>query len=87
MPREGTKAAKIMRLYTKGLSTAEIARQVGCLPEYVRVVRYRASPRGQEMIKRANEAKREARKAYYRELYRTGDYELARRAYREASHA
>lgn len=87
MPRKGTKAENIMRLYAKGLSTTEIAEIVGCLPEYVRVVarqrkgwglsendrRYRDSPRGQEMMKRVNEAKREARKA--------------RRAYREASHA
>jgi hypothetical protein len=38
MPREGTKAAEIMRLYAEGLSTSEIAKAVGCRPEYVRVV-------------------------------------------------
>lgn len=38
MPREGTKAAEIMRLYAEGLSTSEIAKAVGCKPEYVRVV-------------------------------------------------
>ncbi len=38
MPRKGTKAAEIMRLYAEGLSTSEIAKAVGCGDSYVRVV-------------------------------------------------
>jgi hypothetical protein len=103
MPREGTKAAEIMRLYAKGLSTSEIAKAVGCNTAYVRVVarqrrgntysaidrRYRATSLARETQKTYGPA----RNAYHRVLRKTGDYGLAREAYRqvreqrEATHA
>jgi len=87
MPREGSKAERIMTLYAAGKSTREIADTVGCRIEYVRVVarqrngsstsspelRYRESPLGRDMRRRVNERNREARKAYYATLYRTAD--------------
>lgn len=101
MPREGTKAAEIMLLYAKGLSTKQIGELVGCRPEYVRVVarqrkgrgvsesdkRYLASPRGKEYIKREFEKRRPGRNAYMRVLYATGSHEAARRAYKKAQEA
>lgn len=36
-----SKAAQIRKLYAQGKGTSEIAGIVGCLPEYVRVVRQR----------------------------------------------
>ena len=101
MPREGTKAAEIMLLYAKGLSTKQIGELVGCRPEYVRVVarqrkgrgvsendkRYLASPRGQEYVRRELEKRRPGRNAYSTTLYWTGSHEAARRAYKRAQEA
>lgn len=50
MPREGTKAARIMALYKKGMSTTQIAAKVGCRPEYVRVVARQRKGKGQSSI-------------------------------------
>lgn len=89
-----TKAAQIMDLYSAGLKTGEIARIVGCLPSYVRVVarqrqgygvsyidiRYKTSPLGQATIK-----KREPRRlAYERVLRKTSDRDKAIAAARAA---
>lgn len=48
-----TKAARILDLYAKGLSTREIGEVVGCRPEYVRVVaRQRMGTSASEIDKR-----------------------------------
>lgn len=47
MPREGSKAARIMKLYARGYSTREIGQMVGCRPEYVRVVARQRKGNGQ----------------------------------------
>lgn len=69
-----TKAARILELYAKGLTTREIADRVGCKPEYVRVVarqrkdgpsradkRYAASPKG--------EVRRERKRQRFYDVY------------------
>lgn len=75
MPREGTKAAKIMALYKKGLSTTEIAAKVGCRPEYVRVVARQRKGTGKSQIDRKYASTEKGRAAYQRMRDRT------RRAY------
>lgn len=93
MPREGTKAAKIMELYERGdFTTREIADAVGCAESYVRVVtrqrrgtgvsknerRYLESALGQSMKRK----RQPAINAYNRVLRKTGDHTKAREAYR-----
>ncbi len=98
MSKGMTKAAEILSLYDGARSTREIAKIVGCLPEYVRVVarqrrgagvseidvRYRTSPLGRQMMKRVNDGNKPARRAYFSSIHRTGDHAEAASAAREA---
>lgn len=94
MPREGTKAAEIMRLYNHRIFTIqEIAEAVGCKPEYVRVVarqrkgssqseidrRYLATDRGM----RSRAEARARKNAAYHSLPR----DVRRDAFRTAYHS
>lgn len=78
-----TKSDRIRALYAEGKSVAEIADVVGCLPEYVRVVRQRSNGRSNADINYLPRlrAREKALRSYGdREAARTA----ARAAYREA---
>jgi hypothetical protein len=90
-----TKADRIRALYAEGLSTSEIAEEVECLPEYVRVVarqrknsgtseidrRYLRSTLGQATVrKRWESGGKAAHKAYYATVYASGDLAAANEA-------
>lgn len=89
MPREGTKAAEIMRLYAHEIFTIqEIAESVGCKPEYVRVVaRQRkgsgmsANDRKYQQSDKGRVSHRQRGKAYYQR------HRAKKLAYRDAKEA
>lgn len=101
MPKETTKAQRILSLYAKGLSTSEIAARVDCLPEYVRVVarqrkgkgqseidkRYLASPLGSATRRKLDERMAPYHTAYNQILRDTVDPEIVNVAARRAYRA
>lgn len=99
--RRTTKAGAICALANKnpGWTTTQIAKEVGCRPEYVRValrqragtgrsdidMRYVNSSLGKLSRKRTNDRTGEARRAYYRELATTKSLEKARQKYKQVN--
>lgn len=86
-----TKASKIRSLYYAGLSIKDIAAEVGCRPEYVRVVARQRMGGGVSHVDRRYERSslgRETRKAAKKRIWDAGNCvaaaEVGRKAYKAA---
>lgn len=62
-----SKAARIRRMLAEGMGSGEIAKAVGCMPDYVRVVRQRQEGGGARKCDRAVDP--EKRRAWHRRRY------------------